>query len=85
MEIRYSRKFLRMYKKLSLDIKKNAEKRIEIFRENVFDSRLETHKLSGDFDDCWAFSIDYKNRIIFSFYNKNIILLIAVGDHSVYK
>ena len=47
MEIRYSSKFKRQYKKLSKEVKVHAEKREVLFRKNPFDSRLKTHKLHG--------------------------------------
>jgi len=85
MKIYYSSKFAREYKKLSLTIKKKAEKQEKIFRQNPFDSKLKTHKLSGSLKDFWAFSIDTKHRIVFEFVDEKNIWFHSVGDHSVYK
>jgi len=47
MRIYYSSKFEREYKKLSKEIKKLAEEKETIFRNNPFDLKLDTHKLRG--------------------------------------
>lgn len=85
MEIFYSKKFAREYKKLPLNIKKIAEGREVIFRKNPFDSRLETHKLKGVLSGFFAFSIDRRYRIIFEIIKEDEIWFHSVGDHSIYK
>ena len=85
MEIIYSPQFQKEYRQLSDIVKGRAEEKEKIFRANPFDKRLKTHKLGGRLADLWAFSIDYRYRIIFEFRNKNEIMFHAVGDHSVYK
>lgn len=85
MKIFYSSKFAREYKNLPLMVKKKAEKQEMIFRQNPFDSRLKTHKLSGPLKDFWAFSIDNKYRIVFEFVDEKTIWFHSAGDHSIYK
>jgi len=85
MQIYYSSKFAREYKKLPKEIKKLAEIKEIIFRENPFDPVLDTHKLRGQLKEYWAFSIDSKYRFIFEFAEKNLIWLHSVGDHSIYQ
>jgi len=85
MKIYYSKKFIRDYKSLSLNIKKKFEKKEKIFEKDPFDKKLKTHKLSDRLKIFWAFSIDYKYRIIFELVDKNTALLHLVGDHSIYK
>jgi addiction module RelE/StbE family toxin len=85
MEIVYSSKFAREYKKLSEDIKDLAEQKETIFRQNPFDPKLKTHKLSGRLREFWAFSIDYKYRIVFEFASDDLVYFHAVGTHDVYK
>ena len=67
MEIIYSSKFAREYKKLPLKIKLLAEKQEKVFRKDPFDQRLKTHRLKGKFSDFYSFSIGYKYRIVFEF------------------
>ncbi len=85
MEIFYSSKFAREYKKLPAKIKNIAEKQEIIFRQNPFDPALKTHKLSGKLSGFLSFSIGYKHRIIFEFAkDKNAVYFHSVGDHDIY-
>ncbi|MCU0653550.1 MAG: type II toxin-antitoxin system mRNA interferase toxin, RelE/StbE family [Candidatus Pacebacteria bacterium] len=70
MKIIYSPRFERAYKKLSDDVKDDAELAEGIFRKNPLDARLRTHKLSGRLSDYWSFSVDFEYRIIF-YYGKS--------------
>ena len=86
MEIIYSSKFAREYKKLPKEIKDLAEEQEIIFRKNPFNPTLKTHKLKGKFTGFLSFSIGYKYRIIFEFSkDKKTIYFHAVGDHDVYQ
>ena len=85
MEIRYSPKFKRQYKKLSEEIKSHAEKREAVFRKNPFDPRLKTHKLHGSQDGFMSFSVDYSYRIIFEFYNPDTVIFYEIGTHDIYE
>lgn len=84
MEIFYSPQFGREYRRLSVEVKEKAKKKEKIFRKNPFDARLKTHKLKGRLDEFWAFSIDYRYRIIFKFQDKNTARFYTIGDHSIY-
>ncbi|OGE80536.1 MAG: hypothetical protein A2660_00965 [Candidatus Doudnabacteria bacterium RIFCSPHIGHO2_01_FULL_45_18] len=85
MQIIYSPKFEREYKRLPVKIKQLAEKKEKLFRVNPFDPKLKTHKLSGRLREFWAFSVDYQHRIVFEFATKNLVYFHAVGTHDVYK
>jgi len=58
MKIYYSSKFAREYKRLPKPIKLADEEKEQIFRQNPFDPRLQTHKLKGKLKEFWPFSID---------------------------
>ena len=85
MEIFYTTKFKREYKKLTNEIKIKAEKRTALFQSNPYASILKTHKLKGELDDFWSFSIDFSYRIIFEFKSEEIVIFHSVGNHSIYK
>lgn len=86
MEIIYSSKFAREYKKLPIYIKGIAEEQEAIFRKDPFDSKLKTHKLKGKLSGFLSFSIGYKYRIIFEFAkDKKIVYFHSVGDHDIYQ
>lgn len=81
MKIVYSPRFAKNYKKLPIRIKLLAEKREKIFRNNPYDPRLKTHRLTGKLNGFWSFSVDYKTRIIFEIKSEDEIWFLAIGSH----
>lgn len=84
MEIFYTPNFVRASKKLSDSLNSKTQEAIDIFRADINDPRLHLHKLHGRFQNCWAFSVDSKYRIIFRYGGKSEVILITVGDHDIY-
>jgi len=86
MEVNFSPKFTREYKKLPCRVKDTFEELENIFRGNPFDPKLKTHKLKGKFSGFLSFSISRKYRIIFEFSkDKKTIYFHSVGDHEIYQ
>lgn len=85
MDIYYSSKFAREYKKLSPEIKRLAESKEAIFRHNPHDPRLKTHALKNQLRGFWSFSINRQIRIIFEFSDNQDIWFHSVGSHDIYK
>jgi mRNA-degrading endonuclease YafQ of YafQ-DinJ toxin-antitoxin module len=86
MEIIYSSKFAREYKKLPGNIKNIAEEQEILFRKDPFDIKLKTHKLKGKLNGFLSFSIGYEYRIIFEFTkDKKTAYFHSVGDHDIYQ
>lgn len=85
MNIHYSSKFAGEYKKLSIEIKRLAETKEKIFRQNPHDPRLKTHALQNRLRGFWSFSINRQIRIIFEFVDENTIWFHSVGSHDIYK
>lgn len=85
MQIYYSSKFEREYKKLPRRIQELAEEKERMFRSDPFNNALETHKLHGRLKGFWAFWIDHQYRVIFEFRKENIVWFHSVGDHSIYQ
>ena len=84
MIIYYHPRFKKSYKKLRADEQEKTRDRVEIFRDNPFDPRLDTHKLHGRLKDQWSFWITGKIRILFEFDNKDVIFL-DIGGHPIYR
>lgn len=84
MEVFYTSRFEREAKKVPRHLRKTVEQRVETFKQNPFDSRLKTHKLTGALKEFWSFSIDYHYRIIFEFVDSEKALFHSIGDHSIY-
>lgn len=84
-EIKYSSHFLRALKKLPKSLKSEILERETMFRENIFDPKLKTHKLKGELKGFWAFSITESYRIMFAIEDDGAISFIDVGDHDIYS
>lgn len=85
MQILYLPKFARQFKKLPKSVKDAAIEKEKIFRKNPFDLKLKTHKLKGELDTFWSFSINYSYRIIFDFADDETVRFYSVGDHDIYE
>ncbi len=85
IEIIYSPSFIRKYTKLEFALQEEVQEKIKIFQHNPKDPSLKLHKLKGSFSRYHAFSVNYKNRIIVNFLNKNEVHFLNVGGHDVYK
>ena len=85
MEISLSSRFEKSYRKLPKRIKQQAKEKEVIFRNNPFDLRLRTHKLSGKEKESWGFWINRQYRIKFIFLKEKEILFLGVGTHDIYE
>lgn len=83
--ILYAPEFKRDYKKLPSDIQILLKDRGRLFEENPFHPLLKTHKLSGPLKGTWSFSVDFRNRVLFQFLGDHEVVLLRVGDHSIYR
>jgi addiction module RelE/StbE family toxin len=84
VEIAFSPSFIKNFKKRTKNNKivfeKFAEK-LNIFKNDPFDPRLKTHKLTGELKDLYSYSIDYDLRIIFCLYESNKVIFTDIGTH----
>ena len=62
-----------------------AIKAEKLFKKDPFSKELKTHKLEGNLQGLWAFSINYKGRVIFEFMGKGKVLFHKIGSHDIYK
>lgn len=85
MQIEYSSNFVKQFKKLTPQIKKQAIKAELLFKKNPFSPKIRTHKLTGRLSSLWVFSIDYRNRIIFEFIDKGKVVFYKIGAHEIYR
>ena len=84
-KIHITSEFNKSFKKLPVNIQDLADKKDQWFRQNAFDPRLDTHKLKGELREYWAYSINRKYRILFSFINSNEAIYYDIGTHDIYK
>jgi mRNA-degrading endonuclease YafQ of YafQ-DinJ toxin-antitoxin module len=83
-EIIYTPRFLRLWNKLSPDMHNDVALCIQKLQNNPQDPSLRTHKLSGHLTGSLSASANYSHRIVFE-WEKDDIVLLAVGDHDVYR
>ncbi|MDP3948984.1 MAG: type II toxin-antitoxin system mRNA interferase toxin, RelE/StbE family [bacterium] len=81
MIIILSSRFKKSFRKLHAGIQEKAINRISVFRKNLFDPVIGTHKLHGEKKEEWAFSIDYSYRISFIFLENGKVLFTDIGTH----
>ena len=84
IEIAFSSSFKRAFKKRVAGnprIEVRFWEKIEIFKNNRFDSQLRTHKWSGKLKDLWSFSVEYDLRVIFHFIDDQGGLFVDIGTH----
>ena len=84
MKIYYTLAYEKQYQTLPHRIKRKAEDREKLFRQNPFTPTLRTHKLKGRLDGYWAYSITYKYRVIFRFADDDIVYFVDTGTHDIY-
>ncbi len=85
IELVWDAGFKRSYKKrISPDalLKQRFWDALERFAADPFAHELRTHKLTGKFNRCYAFSVDDDIRVVFIFLKgKSRVLLIDIGTH----
>ena len=84
MEIIYLPSFVRQYKRLVPDLQEEVVEKIELFKNSKNHKQLKIHKLKGVLKGRHSFSVNYKTRIVFIYKSKKSVVLLAVGNHSVY-
>ena len=85
MRVYFKPTFIRKLKQLETALRGEAMEKIELFKDEKNHKQLKVHKLKGVLSGRYSFSVNYKTRIVFSYLSKNEAVLLAVGDHEVYK
>lgn len=85
IEIGYKPGFIREFQKLEPALQQEVREKIELFKDKKNHEHLKVHKLKGSLKDRWSFSINYRYRIVFQWIDEDSVVLLAVGDHDVYK
>lgn len=83
MQIEYSKKFIKEFKKCPNNIKIAFKKRLEIFINNKYYQLLNNHCLTGELKDYRSININGDWRAIFQEINSGkIIYFVVIGTHS---
>jgi len=82
MEIHYSSRFRKQYKKLMKPIRLKVHERVRVFLKNEFDPLLDNHPLQGKYVGCRSIDITGNYRLIYEKYPDGSLNFVAVGTHS---
>jgi len=83
MQIEYSKKFIKEFKKCPINIKINFKERLKIFISNQYSIILNNHSLIGELKNYRSINITGDWRAIFEEINNDqIIYFVAIGTHS---
>lgn len=85
MQVLYAPTFLRILKSLPTDLQEETIEDIEAFTHFDQHARLKVHKLKGRLAGRHAFSVNYRYRIVFQYLKQNTAVMLAIGDHDVYR
>lgn len=85
MEISYKPTFVKSFSKLEKDLQQEVLEKIELFRNKDNHILLKVHKLHGRFKENFSFYVNYKIRIVFMWGDNEEAILLAIGDHDLYK
>lgn len=77
--------FKKSYRKLHSRIQDLSEKKEKWFRQDAFDPRLRTHKLKGEVEGYWSYSVNYAYRVLFRFIGDHEVIYYDIGTHDIYK
>ena len=80
-----STRFKRSFKRMPAHIKDDFAIKIDQFKQHPFSKGLETHKLSGNLEEYYAFYLRNGFRVLFEFMGENEVLLVNIGSHNDYK
>ena len=82
MRIEYSKKFLKLYKKVPILVKKRLIERIKLFEKNREAVTLHDHRLKGKWSGLRSINITGDWRAIYTEVEKNRIRFYLIGTHS---
>ena len=85
MKVSFLPSFARKFNRLEVALQDEVMEKIELFKDEKNHKYLKVHKLHGVLSGRYSVSVNYRTIIVFSYLSKNEAVLLAVGDHDVYK
>jgi mRNA-degrading endonuclease YafQ of YafQ-DinJ toxin-antitoxin module len=86
MEIKYARKFLRKYSRLTRIEKQQVKKIIGLFQRNIRHPSLRLHKLNVELFELWTISVNMRLRVLFVEKGGFLeVIFIDIGGHEIYQ
>ena len=84
MEVLFTARFLRSFKKLSSDVQDDCYRAIDIFKKQANLEKIKFHKLHGKMNGLYSFSVNFSFRIIVK-KEKKAVYFMDIGSHTLYK
>jgi len=81
-KITYTKRFRKHYQKLDSKEKKMIKTKIEMLTKNPHHLSLRTKKIKGT-SDLFEFSVNMNIRVIWSYEDRSLIILLDVGYHDI--
>ena len=84
IEVSYSVRFTKVLKKKikqQKDLDKRFVEKLKLFVGNPFHPSLKTHKLTGNLEGYYSFSMGYDLRVVFYFNTDNNAVFADIGTH----
>ena len=87
MQIKFSKKFIKMFAKVPIKIQVSFNKRLDIFLYDAFHPILNNHQLTGKYKKFRSINITGDWRVIFKeFKDDDLAIFYLIGMHSkLYK
>ena len=85
MKFYYKPSFVRQYRLLESALQQEVKEKINFVRSPKNQQQLKVHKLGGQLKGKYSFSVNYRYRVVFAYGDPGTVILLAVGDHAVYK
>lgn len=83
-QITYTDRFQKHYKNLTIQEKKQLQKKLHLLAENPMHPSLRTKRIQGT-TDLFECSVNMDIRIIWFYEGDKMIILVDVGDHDILK
>lgn len=82
MQIEYSKKFIKEFKKCPSNVKANFKIRLELFINDECHPILNNHCLTGELKSYRSINISGDWRAIFQEIDDEVVYFVAIGTHS---
>jgi addiction module RelE/StbE family toxin len=82
MKIRYTPKFKKQYKKLSVKLQNQFDERLQLFVKDPTNPVLRTHPLKGSYAGYWSMNINGDLRALYLRKSDELVIFALIGTHS---
>ena len=85
VEIQQTTQFTKSFESLPTSIQKRTVKTISLFKSDPHHPSLRNHKLKGKLSHLRSISVTMKYRILFTYVEDEVVLILDIGIHELYR